>query len=184
MILSGRVIIITYVCYCSILNYWDCFVLLKPCVVGISERSHQKVGRRVLVWSPAKFQMHLHSPSLLIKTIEKMIDRQTFKWYVSVNILHILGEENEITEMKFWHQLILVNMLLRKLHNAFCCRMIKNFVVSILKVHVVRGYFPGAFSSFKDDLRVLITTTYTRKGFMGGAQIHFNRYPKTSWVTE
>ena len=47
-----------------------------------------------------------------------MIDRQTFKWYVSVNILHILREETEITEMKFWHQLILVNMLLRKLHNG------------------------------------------------------------------
>lgn len=60
----------------------------------------------------------LSSPSLLIKTIEKMIDRQTFKWYVSVNILHILGEKTEITEMKFWHQLILVNMLPRKLHNG------------------------------------------------------------------
>lgn len=47
--------------------------------------------------------------------------------------------------------------------------MINNFVVSILKVHVVRGYFPGAFSSFKDDFRVLVTTTYTLKDFMGVA---------------
>ena len=58
--------------------------------------------------------------------------------------------------------------------------MIKNSVVSILKVHVVRGYFPGVLSSFKDDFRVLITTTYTLKGFMGMAQVPFKRYPKTS----